>query len=202
MTLTNAYCTLAQFEQTIGQPGLPQDLDNYERAINTASRWVDQHCGRRFYADAAPSARQFWSCDGYQVAIDDVSTTTGLQVATGDGYVQSITDYVLYPLNRVGPNGATSWPYTSLVSPTVPFQATAGQPNVQVTAAWGWSATPDDVTQACIHAAEYIFKAKDAPFGAAGISDLGITRAKMPSVVLDLLVTYRTYGAVGLPMVG
>ncbi len=206
MTITNGYCTSAQLSEALGTPPLPGDSDNYDRAINTASRWIDQHCARRFTTDAAATARKFYVLDDTCATVDDFHTTTGLEIKTAptsSGYGTTIasTNYELLPLDGVGPNGATGWPYTGIVLYDTSFLSTSARPALQVTAKWGWAAVPDDVLQACIAAAEYFFKAKDAPFGAAGVADLGITRARMPSVVTDLLVPYRRYGAPGTPMV-
>ena len=209
-TITNGYCTLQQLAETIGVGiALQTDQDNYMRAINTASRWVDQWCGRRFYVDQAASARKFTPCAVDWLDVDDFSTTTGLVIKTnptadGATYQTTITagDYLLRPVNSTGPNGVSGWPFTSIQLMATSWLAGNFQPSAEITAKWGWAAIPDDVQQATIHAAEYIYKTKDAPFGSAGIGDLGITRAYFPTVVKDLLASYRKYGATGTPMVG
>jgi hypothetical protein len=52
-----------------------------------------------------------------------------------------------------------------------------GRPTVQVTAKFGWPAVPDDVTKACLVQAGQLHKAKDTPFGVAGVSDMGVLRS-------------------------
>jgi hypothetical protein len=204
VTITNGYCDLTQLGEALGAN--VSDTANLERSISAASRWIDQHCGRRFYADALATARKFMPRDASCCPVDDIHTTTGLVVKTSPvaagtyGITLAATDYVLSPYSGVGANGATGWPYTEITTSTT-WTFNGALPAVEVTAKWGWAAVPDDVVQAAIAAAEFVYKSKDAPFGAAGVADLGITRARMPSIVLDLLAGYRKYGAAGTPFV-
>jgi hypothetical protein len=49
---------------------------------------------------------------------------------------------------------------------------------VQITTTWGWPQVPWQVAEAARILTADIFKMKDAPFGVAGVSDLGVVRVQ------------------------
>ena len=205
MTITNGYCTVGDLQETIGST---LDTPNMERAINTASRRVDTYCGRRFYIDDTLDSRLYRAVAPDRVIIDDITDNTSMTVKTNPSnsgtYQTTIasTDYVLRPEER-GLNGAADMAWTEILLVNgEEFTSGNGRPEVEITALYGWETVPADVVQATILLASYVFRSKDAPFGAVGVSDLGITRARMPAIVAELLDPYRRYGAVGTPMVG
>ncbi|MGA1076569.1 MAG: phage head-tail connector protein, partial [Ilumatobacteraceae bacterium] len=55
MSITNGYCTLADLK-TILRIADNVDDTMLEARITEASRVIDQHCDRRFYADTAATA--------------------------------------------------------------------------------------------------------------------------------------------------
>jgi hypothetical protein len=182
---TNAYCTLAALKAELKITDTDDDSLLYT-AINAASRQIDGHCGWRFWQDSAVQARKFhpdnpgtvYLCD--DETGDGISTTTGLVVkvdADGDGVFETTltvdTDYFLEPSNAATRDPA--WPYTELhIAPT----AAAYFP-------CGW-------TRPTVQAGQ-LHKAKDTPFGVAGVSDMGVmrVRSELHPIAKGLLAPYR-----------
>lgn len=207
MTVTNAYCTQAELREHMGDTGEKLDAALLDKAINATSRAIDRYCDRRFWQDAAPTTRVYRADDQHVIYVDDISTSTGLILATDpqlngawpDEWAAS--DYQLEPLNSdvvaAGDEGdAFSWYRIVAVGvhrfPVDPFRVT-----VKVTARFGWSAIPDDVNEACILKATSLFRRKDAPYGVAGFADFGPVRVtRRDPDVLDLLGPY-TLKAIG-----
>ena len=198
--MANAYCTLPQAKAGL----MIDDTDAdalLQLSVNAASRWIDGYCDQRFYVDSALSTREFYSSDGRSLPIDvGISTTTGLVVAIdtdGDGTFETTltiaTDFILKPTNA--PDDTPVRPYTEiwLANNYLWPCLYDGRPGAQVTAKFGWPAVPDDVTMACVLAAQDLYKAKDAPFGVAGAADFGALRITQNRTVLNLLQPYRRY---------
>lgn len=193
MSITNGYCTLAELKavlrilDTIDDPLL-------ESRITEASRVIDQHCDRRFYADTTATARTYVAIDDELLFVDDISTATGLVVKTdsaGDGtYATTLTSsqYQLEPLNSLAKGDPVRFIRTiGVVLPT-----TAAPAGVQVTAKWGWPAVPDPVRSACILLAGRLVKRGDSLLGVAGFGDLGaITVRAIDPDVDRMLRPYR-----------
>lgn len=193
MSITNGYCTLAELKAVLRISDTVDDT-LLEARITEASRVIDQHCDRRFYADANATARTYVAVDNELLFVDDISTTTGLVIKTdsaGDGtYATTLTasQYQLEPLNCVAKGDPIRFIRTiGTVFPTA--QAPAG---VQVTAKWGWPAIPSPITSACILLAGRLVKRGDSLLGVAGFGDLGaITVRTIDPDVERMLRPYR-----------
>lgn len=193
MTITNGYCTLSDLKTVLR---INDNVDDamLEARITEASRAIDQHCDRRFYADAAATARLFVAPTSEVVMVDDISTTTNLVIkidSSGDGtYATTLTSsqYQLEPINGL----AKGSPITSIRSVGISLPTTAAPAGVQVTAKWGWPSVPSPVTSACILLAGRLVKRGDSLLGVAGFGDLGAisVRAIDPDVE-RLLRPYR-----------
>lgn len=206
MALTHCYATLRQLASSVGIPdGDPLDDPKLEDALNAASRQIDGWCGQRFWQDDTVTTRYFTAEDGVidltEGGIAGISTSTGLIVATDDagaltyGTTWASTDYRLLPLHA----SDAGQPWTVLgPSPVGRYAFPYDSSSVKITAKFGWATVPDDVERACVILATDLFKAKDAVFGVAGMSDLGALR--VPSginrMAKSLLAPYR------LPAVG
>lgn len=180
MTITNGLLTLAQFKSAARIADTVDDA-GIEMAIEAASREIEGHCFRRFYADASATARVFVPSDDCTVEVDDISTTSGLIVESGAGSTWTTvtsTEYQLEPLN--GFVGGQAWPYTRIRSLGATFGVASydGEATMRVTAKWGWPAVPADVKKAAIVQSLMLFKADDAPFGVAGFGEMGVMRMK------------------------
>lgn len=187
----------------------PSEDDKIEPARLTAIADVEAFSGRKFTQDAAVSARTYRTLDAYYFRLPaghDISTTTGLIVKTDDsgtgtfGTTWTInTDFALEPLDGVGYDGQTGWPYNRLtiVGSRFFYPGFNRRPNLQITAKWGWAAVPQAVFQAVkLHTAT-LFKMKDAPFGMTGGDLLGANlRVQQNPAVAMLLARYQ-HGSVG-----
>lgn len=200
MAVTNGYCSLAELQQHFGDAGSKLDEDLLSRAINATSRAINRHCGRRFWQDAVAQAKVYRPRDTDVVWVDDISTTTGLIVATdedGDGTYETTwasTDYQLEPLNASTESEAYAWWRISAID-RYTFPVHSLRTTLQVTARFGWSAVPDDVNEACILRAAAIFKRKEAVFGVAGFGQFGEVRiTRRDPDVMELLHPYIKIG--------
>lgn len=187
MAVVNGYTTVAEMREHLSDTNSVLDNEIIERAIEAASRTIDRLCGRKFYQEAATSVRVYRPANAYVAWVDDISTTTGLTLATDPAldFTWSTTwtistDFMLEPLNvdAVG-SGSTVQPYAwwrivAIGAKTFPVSEL--RPTVQVTARFGWSAVPDDVQQACILATAALVHRRLSPNGVAGFGEFGPMR--------------------------
>lgn len=199
MPITNGYCTVKEVQAQLGDTDGKLSVPLLEQAITATSRAIDKYCGRRFWQDETVKVRVYPSADPWSVAVDDISTATGLIVATDTGHdggyatVWDADGYQLEPLNADADGGAYAWTQVAAVG-SLRFPcgryAHRRRPAVQVTARFGWSAIPDDVNEAAILKAVSLFRRKDAPFGVAGFGDFGAVRIRRDPDVEALLAPY------------
>ncbi len=207
MVISNGYATDAEL-QAWNTSTAVQAASIRERAIEAASRAIDQYCQRHFWQDGtslAPVARTFESpCDLRLLglgAFNDLTSVVAPVVKTddsGDGVFETTwtvgTDYELLPLNPT--SGPESRPYTKIRSTGTrlfPYPTYTGRSaRVEVTGVWGWPAVPTDVTQACMMLSAHIFIRKESPQGVAGWGDFGQIRVRAGDPdVTSLLDPYR-----------
>lgn len=209
MPIVNGYCTADEFTSW-NQINGGAKTDIVERAINAASRAIDDYCQRYFWQNgtvSAPVTRTFEACDPYRLefgAFGDLVSVTSLATdATGDGTFEAVWaagDYQLLPFDR--PAG---YPYTAveaIANRTFPVRQgrTGRRDLVQIVGVWGWSAAPEPVTQACLIKASKLFTRAQSPNGIAGIGEFGpirISRFEDPDVA-DLLDSVEHSFAHGL----
>jgi len=196
----DVYCTVGEVRGHVGDTGNDLDEQLLRRAVQTASRAIDDYCAggvagsRRFFKDLTVTARTFWCDDPARAWVDDIASNTGLLVKTdedGDGVFETTwtvgTDYQLEPLNA----NQAGWQWWEIVAvgtrafPTWPQRA-----GLQVTARFGWPAIPVEVNQAAILKATKLFKRRESPDGfATGGLDIGpvrISRFEDPDVTMLL----------------
>lgn len=177
MAITNGYITLAEAQSAVGGSSNTAD---WERAIEAASRALDEYTRRRFWQDGSVVARYYTASTDGLVITDDISTSTGLLVATDPGddgtFEQSWTidtDFRLEPVNAA----ADSKPWTSIERTTTGGYVFPPHRNrVKVTAKFGWATTPTIVKQACLIQASRYYERKNSPFGVAGSNEFGVVR--------------------------
>lgn len=181
MAVTNGYCTLQELRDHFGDSSTALPVADLERAINATSRAIDRHCGRRFWQDTDVQEKVFRPADCDAAWVDDISTTTGLIVATDEGQdgafttVWAASDYQLEPLNADTDATAYAWWQIAAVG-DYRFPVYSRRASLQVTARFGWSAIPDQVNEACLLRAAAIFKRREAVFGVAGLNGFGEVR--------------------------
>ena len=200
VSITNGYITLQQAKDYIGDgiTGVKHEA-GLERAVTSASRWIDRHCGRRFYADGSATARLLYPESRTLVRTPDISTTTGLVVkydSGDDGTYEttvSSSDYQLEPLDGVR-EGTTGWPYDAIrLIESVMFPVYSKRPSVQVTANWGWAAVPADVAEACLILSHHFHALRNAPHGVATFAaeTFAMRASAVPPQVPELLRDFR-----------
>jgi hypothetical protein len=202
MPIVNGYATVGEAQAWLSAPA--GDTQVLERAIETASRAIDDLCGRRFYRDTGTSARVYGaghiSFDRRTLWVDDIATTSGLAVATDeddDGTFETSWPTAAWetrPVNGVV-GGRSGWPVTALVAVDRSWPSVRYRSPVRVTAQWGWPEVPTEVRQACLIAVTDLFKLREAPFGVAGFGDYGVLRVRENPEVRRLLRPFvRTVG--------
>lgn len=214
--LPDLYVTVGELRRELG--ARPGQLDDglLASACRSASRLVDNHCHRRFWLDPEPVARTFRPESWAEVEVPDIGSTTDLEVKTdddADGVFETTwslgTDYLTEPLNADADGGAWHvWKLIAVGSRRFPVRpdavvapylwATVWQgtgatlrPSLQVTARWGWSATPEPVRKAATLAAMRLYKRKDTPLGFEGFQDFGAVRiTRIDPDIAELLADY------------
>ena len=204
----NIYTTLAEMKGSLGIAADNfDDDDDLMDAILAASRAIDSHTERHFWQIS--EARSFPVPDAYCLELgpfcDLVSLTSLKTDNDGDGTFEvtwSPADYQLLTGDGTANVNAAPEPrpYEKIVATrglTFPVWANTGyfgRPNrIEVTGLWGWPAVPDPVRRACRLLAAELFKLKDAPFGVAGVADIGVVRVRDNPKAMRLLTRYRKY---------
>lgn len=195
MPLTNGYATLAALKERLGT--VPAEHDALlENLITAASRAIDDHTGRRFYA--ATDTRYYTATNAYCLDLaDDLRTVTTLKTDEDGDRTYEITwdsadDYYLAPYNAA----TDGRPYSSIevdrVNGDYTFPSTVR--GIQIVGSFGYNATgsqPAPVEQACLRLCERYYHLHTAPLGVSGSSELGVVRIQSDRDVADLLWPYR-----------
>jgi hypothetical protein len=201
LTIVNGYASLSEVKAALRITDAVDD-SLLNMAVESASRLVDGHAGRRFW-NAGTATKYFVAQDDYVCEVDDISSSTiVLQTSSGaDGIFDTtwdIDDYQLEPLN--GELDGIAWPYTSIRAiGDYLWPISGGEALVKVTGVFGWPSVPIAIKQATIIQASRIFKRLDSPLGVAGFGDLGairVTRDLDPDVA-QLVMPYKRMRNVG-----
>lgn len=178
-------------------------------ATNATIAAVIRFCGRSFekVAANAPTARVYsragegqWRgiVNPYEAIVHDIWDVTNLAIKTDHGddgtyeTTWATTDYQLEPLNLLeGDSYSPYWRVRSVGSRR--FPTNNRRTALQITAAWGWTAVPDDVKQAALIKAASLFTRKDSPQGVAGFGEFGVVRIsrQQDPHVAELLDPFR-----------
>ncbi len=195
MAITNGYVTLNEVKDALN---LEDSIDNaaLEMAIATASRQIDDYCGRFFYKDGTvgvPATRYYTPTDYWILPVDDFVSIS--EIATDDYFDQNYStiwandDSMFEPVN----NPSRGWPMSRILavgSYVFPFNLPQ---SVRLKGIFGWSAVPYEVKTAAKIQASRLFLRNQSPFGIAGNTDLGTVRlaAKLDADVEALLRPLR-----------
>jgi len=195
VAITNGYTTLNDVKAALN---LEDSIDNaaLEMAIATASRQIDDYCGRFFYKDGTvevPATRYYTPTDYWVLPVDDFVSIS--EIATDDYFdrtystVWTATDSMLEPVN----NPSRGWPLTRLLAVGSYLFPWNLPQSVRVKGVFGWSAVPYEVKTAAKIQASRLFLRNQSPFGIAGNTDLGTVRlaAKLDADVEALLRPLR-----------
>lgn len=191
-----AYSDLPTLQAFIGKVA-NTDTTLLTKALNSASRTVDNYTHRRFYLDGSVSQRLFDTAGrvltpygrypyqqlselgygafgqygGTILNIDDIGDPTGMIVETGYGtqWTDVTANVTTLPLNAVADQQAV----TNLQMLNGWLSGPYNQ--VRVTARWGWPDIPDEVELATLILAAKLYKRKDSPEGVLGMAAWGGT---------------------------
>lgn len=192
------YIGLEEFKSRLGITDTGDDFEA-QVAIFSACGWVNAYTGRHF--NRVTETRTFVPDDIYSLRVDDMVPGTTITLSVdfdGDGtYEQAWTEGTDYQrfmgadtfnLNSSG----IARPYERIrvitSGRTFPFTWPFSPANrVQIATTWGWPAVPPPVAEASRILSADCFKAKDAPFGIAGSSDLGVIRIQSNPWLVEML---------------
>jgi hypothetical protein len=198
-TVGQYYCTAEELKDRLGITDTSDD-SQVIFACQSAARAIEGACGRYFWRGA--DTRTYVPESMWSLTTDDIVSVTTLKTdSDGDGVFETTwnaaTDYELSLGERAYNTGASGEqrPYTriNVVSGAKLFPFTwafTRQDRIQVTGVFGWPAIPPAIRQAAMQLAAQFFKMKDAPFGFAGMSDLGIVRVQASPQIYALIQPY------------
>lgn len=178
--MADDYITTEELKYTSEMSGFSFADGDIINSIATASRAIDEHCGRRFWKDADPQQVRYYNPTSWEyVRIDDLITLTSLQTDDdgGSDYANTWTegtDFLLEPLNAP----ADGQPFTQIRRhPSSSFTLPTGYPRtVKVTGQFGWQEVPQQVkTATSILAVRLLKRMREAPFGIAGVGIDGVS---------------------------
>lgn len=199
-TLLNAYATIADLREHLGDEARVASENQLIRALNTASREIDKWCGRKFWIDGTVTTRTYRTEFTDFAWVEDIGSTTGLLVKTDpldDGTFSESwtinTDFILEPSNAdaAGSGSAYAWYQIRAVGDTYRFYTTGRRERLQVTALHGWSEVPPDVEEACLIRAAALYKRKDSPDGIRGFEGFGMRTTRDDPDVRHLLAQFQ-----------
>ena len=200
MAVTNGYTTLATLRFHLGISNASDtSMDAYlEAVIEAVSREIDNHCNRRFYVTDDDEVRYFTAMENDIVFTDDIQTITKVEIDDDADRTYSVelesTDYDAYPLNFALDGSPVTWLQTA---PDGDYGFPIVAKGIKITGKFGYcvlASVPKPVAQACIIQSARLYKrAKEAPFGVVGASDMGqaVVIPKFDPDVERLLANYR-----------
>lgn len=182
--------------------GITDTSDDYAlvNALEAASTWVSEYTGQHFYR--ITETRTFVPHDIWYINIDPLVTVTALNVDTiGNGVFDEAwvlnVDYQLklgndlYNINAAGVQRPWKKVQVLQTGKWFPYiYPYSHLDRVQVIGTWGWPSVPPGVAQATLILAARLYKAKDAPFGIAGVTDYGLARVSTDPWLTELLRPY------------
>jgi len=175
--VANEYLTSSEFKASTTLTGTSFADADITLALSTASRSVDDMCGRRFWADAnVNQVRYYTPLSPTFALVDDIITLTSLLVdSDGDGTFEETwtenTDFTLEPLNNPAETPARPrWlikVHQLSTQGTLPVRYPR---SLKVTAKFGWAAVPDQIKQATgILASRLMIRSREAPLGVVAL---------------------------------
>ena len=207
VTLNRQYCSAEELKSRLGVPDTGDDFE-VNLAVEAASRYVDEICGRYFWQGS--DVRTYMPASIFGQQVDDIVSVTSFKVDfDGDGtFEQTWTqgtdfDLTVSPGHYNTTAKGEPWPYTGFTvlnaSHYVPFVwPWSHQNRIQVTGVFGWPAVPATVKQAALLVAADLFKLKDAPLGVVGFGEFGAVKVTANPRVMQLLHRYCKGDRVGV----
>lgn len=204
MTITNGYCTLAQYKAWIavrGQDGVvpvdASDDTSMEILIEGASRYIDQQTGMRFWAPGSDETRYFTAVDPYCLEIDELSAAPTSVSVDYTGGLRSYTalastDYDLTPDNAL----LEGKPYTQIeINPVYAAYFPTTRRGVKVVGKFGFPSVPHDVREATLMIVQnsYSQRTGQASSGRISVTSSGlvIRPEDVPPFAMSVIESYR-----------
>lgn len=198
MAISNGYVTLAEFKAHLNSNGLPTTLSDddkslMELAIEAISRLVDEWYDTTFYARTETRYFTAQYHDLLWLSEDLISVTTLKTDDNDDGTYETTwttSDYWLEPRNaRAKTNEQDKEPYRQIrVNPNGDYSFPTQHYGVEIAGSWGYTdgidsnseptQVPPFVKNAVLLMANRTYRRKDAIFGIAGVSQLGIVTVR------------------------
>lgn len=171
MAIVDGYATLPEVKAELRLTTTVDDA-RIERAIEAASRAIDNATRRKFTATTGARVFRSW---GGQVIIDDASAVTLVEESSDQSTWSTVaatayTPNARPPIRRLARLDSVEW---------LSF--------VRVTATWGTATIPAEIHTACLIQAIRLFKRPDTPEGVL-VGDFGAARlARIDPDVLALV---------------
>ena len=195
------YIGLEEFKDRLG---ITDDADDYaaQTSIAASAGWINEHCKRHF--NRVTETRTFVPHDIYELAVDDIVPGAAITLSVdydGDGIYEQAwtlgTDYQLdYARDRFNlTSTGIARPYNKVrvinSGRTFPFLWPFAPLNrVQINTTWGWPQVPWQVAEGNRILAADLFRMKDAPFGIAGMADIGAARISANPWLSEMLLPF------------
>lgn len=186
-----AYALLTDLRAYLGVDGTTDD-DLLRDCLTRATAAIDTYTGRTFACTSATTKYHdaiHGTCGATLFLDGDCCQITS--VVNGDGETISSTYYVTKPLNEtpyyaIKLKGSSGYVWTYDDDP---------DDAIAVTGYWSWSrVAPDDVVQACLRYAAWLYRMKDAAvFDGSYIPEQGTINVQpgLPKDVVQLIDHYR-----------
>jgi len=188
--VANEYISVAGLKETLSLSAESYADADIADAIASASRAIDEACGRRFWLDATDQTRYYERLDDDLVVIDDLAAITSIKTdpdgtGTYSGTWTQDTDYVFGPDNAA----ADGVPWAAIYRlPAGGHVIPRGKRRIQVIGRFGWPAVPDRVAEATtIYASRLLKRAREAPFSVAGMGFDGVA-IRIPKIDPDIAI--------------
>lgn len=196
-----SYVPLVDFKAWVRNELGTADDTIMQAGLDSAVVAVNEHCGRSFGVASGASARWFVPESERLVIIDDCTTVTSV---VENGATIAASGYQPEPLNGRRPSGlAVPFDQIRRVYGDWYIDATdEGRATLQVTATWGWSATPAPIIEATKILAKDIIMQRDTRNGVAAFGEFGSLRVRLNPYVDELLKPFVKETATPVDAIG
>jgi hypothetical protein len=185
LAIENGYATVLQFKDHLQDSRIDDTDEAVERVIESASRTIDAHTHRRFYADTVATVRRYKSTPWTSLFVDDYVELVSVTPEVSFGVLGTAYDATTY---QVAPFNAAvqGWPYNYIDS-----EWSRWGTYVHVEAIWGWPAVPKAITQACLMMAARLYKRRESINGSLGFDEFALRLPATDPDVANMLAPYR-----------
>ena len=148
-----------------------------------ADSGIDDYCQRSLLAAAGTSVKNYTTAEGSErLWVHDIGSTSDITVVD-DGVTLAVDEYTLVSQALVtGDMTSREWPYIA-----IDRVDSTWSDDVDVTAEWGWAATPPEVPIASRLLTRDLLMARDMSFGIVQVGEF--SRRIAENGVVELLLT-------------